>query len=292
MSSTRDIKKRIANVSSVEQIIKAMDMVASTKLIRARESLDGIRPIYLNLKRIVTELGKQMENAEHKFFKERTDTKNTLYVVLTSDRGLSGSYNSNILSKALKHMNKGKNEKLIVVGTKGIDFFKREGKDIIRSVYDISDDNVFYGTENMAQNIHDVFLSDEVDIEEVYLVYTHFENVLTLEPKIEKLLPVEMDESDENYITDIKFEPGTDNFIDHVVPLYLHMSLFRAFSEAHTSEQAARMVSMDAAGKNANDLVEDLNRVYNRKRQAEITQELSEIVGSAESMKKGGTDDY
>lgn len=276
----------------MEQIIKAMDMVASTKLIRARESLDGIRPIYHNLKRVVTELGKQAENADHKFFKERTDAKNTLYLVLTSDRGLSGSYNTNILSKALKHMNQGKNEKIVVVGTKGIDFFKREGKDIIRSVYDISDENVFYGTENMARNIHDVFLSDEDDIEEVYLVYTHFNNVLNLEPKIEKLLPVDMDESDKDYISDIKFEPGTDAFIDNVVPLYLHMSLFRAFSEGHTSEQAARMVSMDAAGKNANDLIDDLNRVYNRKRQAEITQELSEIVGSADSMKKGGTDDY
>lgn len=268
-----------------------MDMVASTKLIRAREALDGIRPIYFDLKRIVTELGKQRENADHKFFKDQ-QAKNTLYIILTSDRGLSGSYNSAILKKVFAHMEQGKNEKLIIVGTKGIEFFKNKDKDIIREVYDIEDKNVFYGAESMANNIHEAFLSDEDDIEEVYIAYTHFKNVLNLEPRVEKLLPVDMNVDEDAYESDVKYEPTSAVFIDHVIPLYLHMSLFRAFSEAHTSEQAARMVNMDAAGKNASDLLEDLNREYNRKRQAEITQELSEIVGSAESMKKGGTDDH
>lgn len=275
----------------MEQIINAMDMVASTKLIRAREALDGIRPIYFDLKRIVTELGKQRENADHKFFKDQ-QAKNTLYIILTSDRGLSGSYNSAILKKVFAHMEQGKNEKLIIVGTKGIEFFKNKDKDIIREVYDIEDKNVFYGAESMANYIHEAFLSDEDDIEEVYIAYTHFKNVLNLEPRVEKLLPVDMNVDEDAYESDVKYEPTAAVFIDHVIPLYLHMSLFRAFSEAHTSEQAARMVNMDAAGKNASDLLEDLNREYNRKRQAEITQELSEIVGSAESMKKGGTDDH
>lgn len=265
-------------------------MVASTKLIKARESLDGIRPIYNELKRIVTELGRQQINSDDKYFKKREEAKNTLYIVLTGDQGLSGSYNPNILSKALNHMNQGKKEKLIVVGSKGDEFFKKKQKDIIRSVYDIADTNIFYGAENMAKNIQEVFLSDEDDIEEVYLVYTHFENVLNLEPRIEKLLPIDMEVEDDFYTSDVKYEPKIDVFIEHVVPLYLHMSVFRAFTEAHTSEHAARMVSMDAAGSNASDLVEDLNKQYNRKRQTEITQELSEIVGSAESMKKGGTD--
>ena len=275
----------------MEQIINAMDMVASTKLIRAREALDGIRPIYFDLKRIVTELGKQRENADHKFFKDQ-QAKNTLYIILTSDRGLSGSYNSAILKKVFAHMEQGKNEKLIIVGTKGIEFFKNKDKDIIREVYDIEDKNVFYGAESMANNIHEAFLSDEDDIEEVYIAYTHFKNVLNLEPRVEKLLPVDMNVDEDAYESDVKYEPTSAVFIDHVIPLYLHMSLFRAFSEAHTSEQAARMVNMDAAGKNASDLLEDLNHEHNRKRQAEITQELSEIVGSAESMKKGGTDDH
>src|SRR5699024_8238320 len=134
---------------------------------------------------------------------------------------------------------------------------------------------------NLAEWVSELYLSGEV--EEVFIAYTRFENVLSYTPQVERLLPVAtgvelegLENSDEK-----KYEPNLATFIDHVMPLYLHMSLFRAFSEAHTSEHAARMVNMDAAGKNASDLIKDLTSMYNRKRQASITQELSEIVGGA-----------
>ncbi|BAM47810.1 F-type Na(+)-transporting ATPase subunit gamma [Amphibacillus xylanus NBRC 15112] len=285
MTSMRDIKQRIENVRSTEQIIRAMDMVASTKLQKARRQLEGVRPIYGNLKRVVEEIGNLEEVETHPFYYERK-VKNTLYIIITSDRGLSGSYNANILSESIKHMNNGKNEKILVVGSKGNDYLKKREKNIIRKITDIADSQVYYGTENLAKWLSDLYLSGEVD--EVFVAYTRFENVLSYIPHVERLLPVAtgVELEDNNRNNEKKYEPDLATFIDQVMPLYLHMSLFRAFSESHTSEQAARMVNMDAAGNNASDLIKDLTSMYNRKRQAAITQELSEIVGSANFLSK------
>lgn len=288
MSSIKDIKLRISNVKSTEQIIKAMDMIATTKLHKARAQLQGVRPIYNELKRIVEELGCVEESKKHVFYKER-EVKHSLYVILTSDRGFSGGYTANINAAALKHMNNGKNEKILVVGSKGYDYFKKRDKKIIRKIVDLPDAQVYYGTESIANWLTNLYLSGEVD--EVFIAYTHFENVLSYVPYIEKLLPLVTGPEDTEDKSGRKYEPDVHTFIDHIVPLYLHMNLFRAFSESHTSEQAARMVSMDAAGKNASEIIEDLTRMYNRKRQAAITQEISEIVGSTNILNKGGIHD-
>ncbi len=285
MTSMRDIKQRIENVRSTEQIIRAMDMVASTKLQKARRQLEGVRPIYGKLKRVAEEIGNLEEVETHPFYYERK-VKNTLYIIITSDRGLSGSYNANILSETMKHMNNGKNEKILVVGSKGNDYLKKREKNIIRKITDIADSQVYYGTENLAKWLSDLYLSGEV--EEVFVAYTRFENVLSYTPQVERLLPVAtgVKLEDNNRNNEKKYEPDLATFIERMMPLYLHMSLFRAFSESHTSEQAARMVNMDAAGNNASDLIKDLTSMYNRKRQAAITQELSEIVGSANFLSK------
>lgn len=284
MSSMRDIKQRINNVSSVGQIVKAMDMVASTKLMKARAQLDGVRPIYSELSHIAKELGCKKDIETYPFY-EKCEVKNSLYIIITSDSGLSGSYNANILAQALKHMNQGKNEKIVIVGAKGNEYFKRQNKNIIRTATNVADAQVYYGAKTHAKWLEDFYLTGEVD--EVFIAYTHFESVLSYVPCVEKILPIPTN-AIENSDNDKKYEPDMDTFIDHFIPLYLHMNLFRAFSESHTSEQAARMVNMDAAEKNASEIIEDLNREYNRKRQATITQELSEIIGSADILNKGG----
>lgn len=283
MTSMRDIKQRIANVSSTEQIIRAMDMVASTKLQKARKQLEGVRPIYKEVSRIVNEVGRLEEAKTHDFFAERR-VKNSLYIILTSDSGLAGSYNSNIISKAMKHMNEGKNEKILIVGSKGNEYFKRTDKNVIRKITDIADARVYYGSENLGNWLTELYFKGEVD--EVFICYTRFENVLSHEPLVEKILPIPFGEDQEEISDARKFEPDVKTFIDHIMPFYFHMSLFRAFSESHTSEQASRMVSMDAAGNNASDLIKELTSKFNRKRQAAITQELSEIVGSANFLSK------
>lgn len=285
MNSMKDIKQRISNVNSAKQIIKAMDMVSSTKLVKARAQLEGVRPIYYELKRIVEELGVREDAGRHMFYEQR-EVKNSLYIILTSNRGLSGSYNSNIISKALNHMEQGKNEKIFVVGAKGNEYFRKRGKNIIRTIIDVPDSQVYYGAENLAKWLINFYMSGEA--EEVFIAYTHFETVLSHIPVVEKLLPMIPGTTGNMDVSGKKYEPDINTFIDHVVPLYLHMNLFRAYSESHTSEQAARMVSMDAAGKNASDIIDELTRMYNRKRQANITQEISEIVGGANILNKGG----
>jgi F-type H+-transporting ATPase subunit gamma len=285
MSSMRDIKQRIENVRSVEQIIKAMDMVASTKLVKIRSQLEGVRPIYHELKRVVEEVGSLEGSKDHTFYNER-EVKNSLYMVITSDRGLAGSYNANITAKALEHMNQDKNVKVITVGAKGYEFFKKKGKNIVQSVVDLVDSQVYYGSESLAKWLINYYIQGEAD--EMFIAYTHFINVLNYVPVVDILLPIKVKET--SFDDDRKYEPDLHSFIDHMIPLYLHMNLFRAFSESHTSEQAARMVNMDAAGKNASEIIEELTHLYNRKRQTAITEELNEIFGSVNILNKGGLD--
>lgn len=288
MSSLKELKQRIANVSSTKQLIKAMDIVASTKLYRVRAQLEGVRPIYWQLKRIVEEAGREEAAQDHIYYAGR-EVRNSLYIILTSDRGFSGGYNANIVAKALDHMNQGKNEKILVVGSKGYEYFKKREKNIIRKVIDLPDAQVYYGAESIARWVINLYRSGEVD--EVFIAYTHFVNVLSYTPCVERLLPVVTGNEPPLAWSERKYEPDLATFIDHTIPLYLHMSLFRAFSEAHTCEQAARMISMDEAGKNAEEMIEELTRMYNRKRQAAITQELTEIVGSTNILHEGGRHD-
>ena len=277
MASMRDIKQRIGNVSSTEQIIKAMDTIASSKLHKARAQLEGVRPIYFALKDQVAKLGMRPEAQQNAFFGPR-EIKHSLYIILTSDRGFAGAYNAKILQKALDHM-KGKNEKILVVGSKGYDYLKRKKKNVIRHVTNVADSQVYYGTENIAKWMTDLYLKGEVD--EVFMVYTYFENVLSYIPHVKRMLPIPIVDVSPQDLPFETYEPDINTVIDHTLPLFTHMKLFRAVSESHTSEQAARMVNMSAAGKNASELIEDLTLQFNRERQAAITQELSEIIGGS-----------
>ncbi|XJS11300.1 ATP synthase F1 subunit gamma [Aerococcaceae bacterium WGS1372] len=278
MSSIRDIKKRIENVSSTAQLIKAMDTIASTSLHKARQQMEGVRPIYNELKRQVEELGERKEALTHPYYEKRP-IKNTLYIVLTSDRGYVGSYNTSLLQVAMEHMEQGKSEKILAVGSKGYNYFKKQGKNIVRKVTDISDSHVYYGSESLSLWAKDLYVSGQVD--EVFIVYSEFVNVLTYKPRVEKFLPIAENYDENVYESDRLYEPDVSTVMDHTVPLYLHMNFFRAISESHTCEEAARMVNMDAAGKNAEELIKELRLSYNRQRQAAITQELNEIIGGS-----------
>lgn len=273
MSSTREIKQRISNIESVSQLIDAMHMVSSTQLTRSNRQLDGAIPVQEALENKIHDLG-QVEDIEDCPYYERRDIKNSLYLVFTGDMGLVGSYNSRIQKFALDQM-KDKNEKIIVIGSYGKKFFERNKKNIHEAIVDIVDSKIYYGSESIACELLDLFMDGEVD--EVFIVYTEFENVLTSKPVIKKVLPLPLADTKSSAYMD--YEPSLKSYLDHIVPFYLHMSVFRAFSEAHTSEQASRMVAMDTAGTNADDLVENLQRSLNRQRQQEITQELSEIIG-------------
>lgn len=276
MASMRDIQQRITNVSSTAQIIKAMDSIASSKLHKARAQLVGARPIYDGLLETVKRLSRFDEVQDHPYYEKRK-VKQSLYIVLSSNQGFAGGYNAGVLNKALQHM-KGKNEQILVVGRKGQSFFNKHRKNIIRTVNDMAESQVYYGTEAMAARIDIDYRDGKFD--EVFLVHTRFENVLNYTPMVTKLLPLEYEPVALPPV-DALHSPDLHTVLDNTVPLFLHMSLFQAFSDSHTSEQAARMVTMNAAGKNAEELIDDLYTQYNRERQAAITQEISEITGGS-----------
>lgn len=272
MASIRDIKQRMKNIESIEQLIRAMYMVSSTQLRRAEKQLENLIPIQESLQRKIEELKARPEIKDYNYFEKR-EIKNSLYLVFTGDMGLAGSYNNKVQKFALKEM-EGKNESIYVIGSYGYRFFDKNKKNITKYIIDVADSKIYYGSETISKFLLESFLSREFD--EVFVIYTEFQNVLKTEPVIKKILPFEI--SDDKPIRE-EFEPSFDVYIENLIPLYLHMSIFRAFSESHTSEHASRMIAMDSSSKNAKDLVEELQRNLNRQRQQDITQELAEIVG-------------
>ncbi|MDD3766397.1 MAG: ATP synthase F1 subunit gamma [Eubacteriales bacterium] len=278
MASIKSIKQRKANVSTTRQIMKAMNMVSSAKLGKAKERLSGARPFFDEIKAVIDDL-KYCQEVEGNIFVKPRPVKNTAYIIITSGRGLCGSYNTNIAEEALSHIEReGKKEKLVVVGAKGKEFFKKRGKNIVKDM-EISEAGMYEDTKPLVDFIKSLYISEEVD--EVFIAYTHFKSILSYNPRVEKILPIAGQEDSFKKETEINFEPDINSFLNNVMPLYLHTYIYAAMAESAACEHAARMISMDSASKNAADIIEELNLMYNRKRQAAITQELSEIVGGA-----------
>lgn len=279
MSSMKSIKSRISNVSATKQIMKAMDMVSFTKLQKAKQRLEDARPLFEEIKRIIDEVKNRDELRDNKFIAKR-EIKNSLYIILTSDRGLCGSYNYNISQKALEHMSEGKNEQVLIVGHKGNEFFKSRDKNIMSQVMEQSEIRMYWDAKLISELVSSLYVDGDVD--EVFIAYTEFETTLNYIPKIEKLLPLPLDGIDYDGRDEIKYEPNINGFLEYSIPMYLHAYLFAAMAESVTCEHASRMINMDSATKNATDIIDELGRTYNRKRQAAITQELNEIVSSAD----------
>ncbi len=280
MSSVKAIKQRIANVRTTKKIMNAMDMVAASKLQKARKRLESALPHFGEIKRIIDNLRNDKQVMDNIFARER-EIKNTAYIIITSDRGLCGSYNINIAEKALEHMNKGKNEKILVIGSKGNEYFKRRGKNIMSRVTDMSEARMYEDTGLMSELVASLYASGDVD--EVFVAYTHFESTLNYVPRVERLLPVSLKPAEGQ--GEVKYEPNANLFLERAIPMYLHSYIYAANAESVACEHASRMINMDTAGKNAGDIIDELNRMYNRRRQAAITQELNEIIGGASILK-------
>jgi F-type H+-transporting ATPase subunit gamma len=281
------IKKRISSVNNTKKLMKAMDLVAASKLQKSKMRLDDVRPLFDNIKLIIDDLKDCLGEADEVAYVKEREVKSIAYIVLTSDRGLCGGYNANVLREALACMkeNQGAEEKIIAVGFKGWEYLKRRNKSIAHRTPGASETTAFEEAEQIGSRVTSMFLSGEVD--EVYLVYTHFETVLTHIPLVEKLLPINADsgESGSRGSAVALFDPDVNTFISYAVPMYLNATIFGAMIESTVCEYASRMTSMDAATRNASDIIEGLTLEYNRKRQTMITQEITEIVSGANALK-------
>jgi len=283
MSSMKAIKKRISSVNSTKKIMKAMNLVAASKLQKAKARLEDIRPMYNDVKKVMDNIKAGASDEMNVPFADDREVKNVLYIVLTSDRGLCGSFNATVSKEALAYVEalKDKNAKIIAIGSKGWDYFRRRGKEIVHRYESASEASSFADAEAIGKIAADMYSSEEVD--EVYIVYTHFQSVLTHIPYIERLLPLRMKPSEDyDKSTQImSYDPDINTFIKHAVPTYLSITIFGAMMESAVCEQASRMTSMDSATRNAEDIIDNLTLEFNRKRQSMITQEITEIVSGA-----------
>ena len=291
MASLDDLKKRISSVKSTQKITKAMKMVAAAKLRRAQENAEKGRPYSDKMNNIILNLSNAITDKENapKLLAGSGDNKIHLCVVLTSDRGLCGGFNTNIIKKAKSYFqkifNEGKTIKIITVGSKGYDQLKRIYKDNIIDKISFKDSkNInYFDADKVGKIIIDKFEKEEFDICTIF--YNQFKNVITQIPQEQQIIPLKSselqgDSSDDNY----EFEPEEDEILNNLLPKNISTQIFKAMLENSASEQGSRMSAMDNATRNAGDMVEKLSIQYNRSRQAAITKELIEIISGAESL--------
>ena len=291
MASLDDLRKRITSVKSTQKITKAMKMVAAAKLRKAQESAEKGRPYSEKMRNIILNLTESINDPSNapKLLVGTGKDETYLCVVMTSDRGLCGGFNSNICRLAKNHFSKilseGKELKIITIGSKGHDQLKREyGKYIIKKLSFKDKKKIsFLEADEVGKIIIDLFDKNEFD--KCILFFNNFKNVVTQIPQAQQIIPAEKKEAtkekNENFY---EFEPDEDEILEDLLPKNISTQVFKAFLENSASEQGSRMTAMDNATRNAGDLVNKLTIVYNRSRQAAITKELIEIISGAESL--------
>jgi F-type H+-transporting ATPase subunit gamma len=278
------VLRRIKAVKSTQQITKAMKMVAAAKLRRAQEKVLAARPYARELAKTLARLVKGGAGANHPLLAQRTGTPTVAYVVISADRGLAGSYNVNLIRKAQTAMKEDPRPlKLVTIGRKGRDFFKKRGIEPVLEFTAIGEEPSFATARGILSEILKLYLSGEVD--EVRLVYTEFINPVTQRPKEVQLLPVVAPEGqDEGPNMDYIYVPDAEAVLNTLVPRFAETVFYQALLEAKASEHGARMTAMGNATDNAKEMIATLTLAYNRARQAGITREISEIVGGANAL--------
>ncbi|NOQ66580.1 MAG: ATP synthase F1 subunit gamma [Desulfobacterales bacterium] len=293
MASLKDVKSKIGGVKKTAQITSAMNMVAASKLRGAQQKMEDFRPYTEKFNRAMSSLSANMESGQFPLMEVR-DVQTVEIVIVTSDRGLCGSFNSHIFKAAEKlisqYESEGKKVSLVCVGKKGNAFFKKTGK-IRKAETNIMGNFQMFNARSIAQDVAANFLAGESD--KVHVIYGKFMSIAVQRPHMEVLLPVQPEVSEsEDAATeagatagDYLYEPSPTEIMDVLLPLYMNVMIYHAMLETGASEHAARMTAMDNATRACKDMIKDLTLLYNKARQAGITAELMDIVGGAEALK-------
>ncbi len=291
MASLDDLKKRISSVKSTQKITKAMKMVAASKLRRAQENAEKGRPYSDKMNKIILNLSNSISDKENspKLLAGSGEDKVHLCIVMTSDRGLCGGFNTNIIKKAKSYFKKILEEekilKIITVGSKGYDQLKRAYKDNIIEKISFKESKYvnYFDADKVGKIIIDEFEKKEFDV--CVIFYNQFKNVITQIPQEQQIIPLKNSDSEKNSSEDnYEFEPEEDEILSNLLPKNISTQIFKAMLENSASEQGSRMSAMDNATRNAGEMVDKLTIQYNRSRQAAITKELIEIISGAESL--------
>ncbi|MGF1911491.1 F0F1 ATP synthase subunit gamma [Vibrio kasasachensis] len=285
MAGAKEIRNKIGSVKSTQKITKAMEMVAASKMRRSQDAMEASRPYAETMRKVIGHVANANLEYKHPYLEER-EAKRVGYIIVSTDRGLCGGLNINVFKKALTDMQawkeKGAEVELAVVGSKATGFFKSSGATIAAQVSGLGDSP---SLEDLIGSVSVMLKKyDDGELDRLYVVFNKFVNTMIQEPTIDQLLPLPKSDSEEMqrpHSWDYIYEPEPKPLLDTLLVRYVESQVYQGVVENLACEQAARMIAMKAATDNATDLIEDLELVYNKARQAAITQELSEIVSGA-----------
>ena len=286
MASMRDIKRRRTSITSTQQITKAMKLVSTVKLQKAKGTAEKTHAYFETMYETVKSILAKAGEINHKYLRAGSSDKIAL-ILITSNRGLAGGYNSNMVKLILGSDLPKERLKIYAIGKRGAEALRKKGYEVVDVNTDIIEAPTYVDAMKMANNLLGLFEKDEIG--EIYLAYTHFKNTVSHEPTLMKLLPVEI-EVDESEVAEADdkaimcFEPEDEEALDLLVPKYVTSIIYGGLVEAVASENGARMQAMDSATNNAEEMIDHLTLMYNRARQGSITQELTEIIAGAEAI--------
>ncbi len=292
MATLREIRDRIGSIKNTEKITRAMKMIASVKFRKAQQNVVAARPYARKISDILRNLIPTIESFDNELLKQR-EIKKVCVVVIAADRGLCGSFNTNLLKVANTIINEKYGEYLkshdltiFPIGKKAYDHYSKRNYDLYARSINVFDKLLFSDAQNIVKEIIKGYIEKRFD--KVVIIYNEFKNVVQSKTVEEQFLPIppfEAAEGEKSKVSNYIFEPSSVEIVNNLLPRHLNTQIWRILLESFASEQAARMTAMDAATTNANDLVKSLNLSYNRARQAKITTEILEIVGGAEALK-------
>ena len=307
----RELRSRIKATKSIGKITKAMELIATARITKARAKVAASRPYAEEITNVLSALAGAAANLDHPLLVERPNPKRAAVLVVTSDKGQCGGYNTNVL-KATEELlallrEEGKQPEVYVTGSKGLNYYRFRGREVSGSWTGFSDQPGYGDAVETAETLVSSFLAGTDDaagnadgiegVDEIHVVYTEFVSMLTQRPVAKRVAPLEVEytEGEEQppsgLLPSYEFEPSADRLLSALLPKYINTRLYSALLESAASELAARRTAMKAASDNANDLVGTLTREMNQARQAQITQEISEIVGGANALTAAGSDD-
>lgn len=287
MASLKEIDGRIKSTKKMKQITKAMNMVSSSKLRRAEKNTKQFEPYMEKMQDAITAIAGASKNSSHPMLRPR-QVQRSGYLVITSDKGLAGAYSSNVLKKLINDIKEKHSSKddysIMVLGQTGVDFLKNRGYDIENSLVDVPDQPSFKSIQAIAKYAIDLFSEEHID--ELKIYYSHYVSVLENKPSTKQVLPLSQEDSSQGQgqMSSYEFEPDKESILSVILPQYVESLIYGTILDAKASEHAARMTAMKNASDNATELIDDLSLQYNRARQAEITQQITEIVGGSAAL--------
>tara|TARA_B100001094_G_scaffold63280_1_gene59202 strand:- start:11636 stop:12496 length:861 start_codon:yes stop_codon:yes gene_type:complete len=284
MANLKNIRSQIKSVTSIQKVTKAMKMVAAAKLRKSQENMEKARPYSNRLNKLIADLIHDVDRNVMPLLTKRNTVNKFGFIIVTADRGLAGSFNTNIIKKAEKEINKvGKeNAELFCLGKKGFEHFSKRDYTIIKNYTDFWSNLNYSKAIDVGNAIIEAYLNRHVD--SVQVIYNYFKNVGSQKVIHDNLLPLDFEKNIDSISQDIIYEPSKIEIVKSLVPKYFNTQIWQYLLESFASEQAARMLSMENATENAKDMINDLNLEFNKARQTAITTEMLEIVGGAEAL--------